>query len=47
MSDILWADPWDGEGRRPSQRGISLEFGYDIAKKFLDENGLELLVRSH
>ena len=47
MCDILWADPHDGNGRKPSQRGVSHEFGVDVAEKFLNDNGLSLLVRSH
>jgi hypothetical protein len=33
--------------RSPSKRGCGLNFGPDITKKFLDDNGLQLLVRSH
>jgi len=47
MSDILWSDPQPFPGRGPSKRGVGLSFGPDITKKFLDDNGLELLVRSH
>lgn len=31
MCDLLWADPWNESGRRPSKRGVSLNFGPDIA----------------
>ncbi len=34
-------------GRGPSKRGVGLSFGPDITKRFLDYNGLSLLVRSH
>lgn len=47
MSDLLWADPFDGKGLAPSKRGVGLQFGSDITKQFLDANNLELLVRSH
>jgi len=47
MSDILWSDPQPFPGRGPSKRGVGLSFGPDITKKFLEDNGLELLVRSH
>lgn len=47
MCDILWADPIKTNGRHPSKRGVGLCFGPDIAHKFLDENRLETLVRSH
>lgn len=47
MCDLLWADPSEKAGRTPSQRGISVGFGADVSKAFLDQNGLSLLVRSH
>jgi len=47
MCEILWADPCKMNGRHPSKRGVGLAFGPDIAKKFLDSNGLDLLIRSH
>lgn len=47
MCDMLWADPSDTTGRSPNQRGVSIEFGCDVAEKFLDENNLDYLVRSH
>lgn len=47
MTDLLWADPIKENGRQPSKRGISTGFGPDVAEKFLKENNLELLVRSH
>lgn len=47
MSDMLWSDPVDMNGRHPSKRGISIGFGPDITAKFLKENNLELMIRSH
>jgi len=47
MSDILWADPQQYPGRMPSKRGVGSSFGPDVTKSFLEENGLELVVRSH
>ena len=59
MCEALWSDPGDIDGRHASKRGVALQFGPDIAAKFLDANGLskfflpkinillELLVRSH
>ncbi len=47
MCDILWSDPSPLDGKHPSKRGVSIEFGPDISKKFLDSNNLNLLVRSH
>lgn len=47
MSDLLWSDPQPFPGRGPSKRGVGLTFGPDITKAFLDNNNLELLIRSH
>ena len=47
MNEILWSDPWKQNGWAPSRRGAGINFGPDIAEKFLNENNLKLLVRSH
>jgi len=47
MCELLWSDPIKSNGRHPSKRGVGLSFGPDVAHRFLDENNLELLVRSH
>lgn len=47
MSDLLWADPQNMPGRRPSKRGVGFSFGPDYTEAFLQNNNLELLVRSH
>jgi len=47
MCDMLWADPQKGQGLAPSKRGVSYQFGPDVTNKFLDLNGLSMLVRSH
>jgi serine/threonine-protein phosphatase 5 len=47
FSDILWSDPQAFPGRGPSKRGVGQSFGPDVTKRFLDDNGLELIVRSH
>lgn len=47
MCEALWSDPCDEDGRRPSKRGVGLQFGPDVTEKFLEENNLKLLVRSH
>ena len=46
MCDMLWADPTFMPGRHKSKRGVSHEFGPDVAAKFLDENKLGKLTRS-
>ena len=47
MSELLWSDPCKENGRIPSKRGVGMSFGPDVAKKFLEDNKLELLIRSH
>eukprot|EP01126_Amoeba_proteus_P055882 TRINITY_DN695_c1_g1_i8.p1 TRINITY_DN695_c1_g1~~TRINITY_DN695_c1_g1_i8.p1 ORF type:complete len:500 (+),score=86.29 TRINITY_DN695_c1_g1_i8:46-1500(+) len=47
LSDLLWADPQVGPGRSPSKRGVGFSFGPDYTSKFLRDNGLELIIRSH
>lgn len=46
MCDMLWADPSDVNGRTKSKRGVSIEFGPDVAERFLNDNGLGKLNRS-
>ncbi|KAK9153164.1 hypothetical protein Sjap_000644 [Stephania japonica] len=47
MCELLWSDPQPIPGRGPSKRGVGLSFGGDVTKKFLLENNLDLVVRSH
>lgn len=47
MCELMWSDPQDFTGRSPSKRGVGTQFGPDIAAKFLEENKLKMLVRSH
>ncbi|KAI4385066.1 hypothetical protein MLD38_003130 [Melastoma candidum] len=47
MCEILWSDPQPMPGRGPSKRGVGLSFGADVTKKFLQDNNLDLVVRSH
>ena len=47
MSELLWSDPCKEKGRIPSKRGVGMSFGPDVAEKFLEENNLKLLIRSH
>lgn len=44
VEDLLWADPTEGTGILPSQRGTSVMFGSDITEKFLATNNLSKLV---
>ena len=47
MSEMLWSDPCKEMGRIPSKRGVGMSFGPDVAERFLNDNGLDLLIRSH
>nr|KYP47649.1 Serine/threonine protein phosphatase 5 [Cajanus cajan] len=47
MCELLWSDPQPLPGRGPSKRGVGLSFGADVTKRFLQENSLDLVVRSH
>lgn len=47
MAEMLWSDPQETDGWGPSKRGIGVAFGPDVTHRFLDNNGLDLIVRSH
>lgn len=44
MCEALWSDPCDQDGRLPSKRGVGVQFGPDVAAKFLDDNGLSMFI---
>lgn len=48
MTELLWSDPQTENGRGPNPRGTgTLNFGPDVTAKFLSDNGLDLVIRSH
>jgi serine/threonine-protein phosphatase 5 len=47
MMEMLWTDPQTAPGRGPSKRGVGLQFGPDVTKKFCEKNNLEAIIRSH
>jgi serine/threonine-protein phosphatase 5 len=47
MCECLWNDPQEMPGTTPNKRGVGYAFGPDVTKKYLEANGLKLLVRSH
>ncbi|PIA25943.1 hypothetical protein AQUCO_10200008v1 [Aquilegia coerulea] len=47
MCELLWSDPQPMRGRGPSKRGVGLSFGEDVTERFLKDNNLDLVVRSH
>jgi serine/threonine-protein phosphatase 5 len=47
INDLLWSDPMEQRGFAPSQRGVASTFGPDVTERFLVNNRLELVIRSH
>uniref|UniRef100_A0A336LH31 protein-serine/threonine phosphatase n=1 Tax=Culicoides sonorensis TaxID=179676 RepID=A0A336LH31_CULSO len=45
--ELLWSDPQNLPGRGPSKRGVGIQFGPDITFKFLLNNKLDYVIRSH
>ena len=47
MANLLWSDVINYNGLRIGRGDSSIEFGPDIAEKFMSTNGLEYVIRSH
>lgn len=48
ICESLWADPQPMPGRTPSKRGVDCPaFGPDVTARFLKNNNLKLVIRSH
>lgn len=47
MCEMLWNDPQDQPGMMPNKRGVGVAFGPDVAKRWLESQGLQMVVRSH
>ncbi|KAM0672449.1 calcineurin-like phosphoesterase [Ordospora colligata] len=47
LRGLLWSDPDEIEGTKESERGAGIIFGKSITERFFEDNGIELLVRSH
>ncbi|ETP50198.1 hypothetical protein F442_04419 [Phytophthora nicotianae P10297] len=47
LMHLLWSDPCEEDGWKPSSRGAGVEFGPDITKAFCKRNGVSLIIRSH
>lgn len=46
--DSVWSDPCSGEGTEPNTRGPDVvSFGPDLTRKFLENNDLTMVIRSH
>ncbi|KYQ92349.1 protein phosphatase 5 [Tieghemostelium lacteum] len=44
---LLWSDPQQTPGVAPSSRGVGVYFGPDVTRKFLKNNNLSTIIRSH
>lgn len=47
LEDLLWSDPSPIRGSAPSPRGAGHLYGPDVSSRFLSDNGLSMIVRSH
>jgi len=47
LTEILWNDPSTLEGVRPSPRGSGRLFSLDVARRFLDDIEVEMVIRGH
>ncbi|KAI2633837.1 protein phosphatase 5 [Xylaria nigripes] len=47
MMEMLWTDPQTAPGRGPSKRGVGIQFGPDVTRRFCEKNGLDAIIRSH
>ena len=47
LTEILWNDPMEGNGIKPSYRGVGYLWGEDITDLFLNENNMRLIIRGH
>lgn len=45
--NVLWSDPFDGLGERPSRRGAGIEFGSDVSESVCKSLGVKRIIRSH
>lgn len=47
MSELLWSEPQEEEGRVPGKEGKGILFGPDVTETFLKTNNLDLIIRSN
>lgn len=48
VADLLWSDPSPSVAMwGPNDRGSTISWGLAVAQKFMDDNGLERIVRAH
>jgi hypothetical protein len=46
-ADVLWSDPFGGNGEYPNPRGEGVVFGADITINVYEKLGVKRIVRSH
>jgi hypothetical protein len=46
-TDVLWSDPFDGEGEQANGRGAGVAFGADVSAEVCRRLGVARVVRSH
>jgi hypothetical protein len=46
-TDVLWSDPFDGEGEQVNERGAGVAFGADVSAEVCRRLGVARVVRSH
>ena len=47
LEEILWSDPYEGEGVYPSPRGAGKLFGWNITERILNALNVKILIRGH
>ncbi|KAH7827459.1 putative Serine/threonine-protein phosphatase [Monocercomonoides exilis] len=47
MAQMLWSDPCEARGYKPTLRPFGCSFGPDVTAEFLAKNDLERIIRSH
>ena len=47
MCDLMWSDPDETRGWKPSPRGAGYLFGQDIVEKWNRTNSLTMIARAH
>jgi len=47
LEEILWSDPYEGEGVYPSPRGAGKLFGWNLTRRILDMLNVQILIRGH
>jgi hypothetical protein len=46
-TDVLWSDPFEGNGEYLNQRGAGIMFGKDITTRIFEDLSVKRIIRSH